>query len=38
MAKYRVHVNDPLDEEATKLLMEKEELTVTSRHLEKKNF
>jgi len=38
MAKYRVHVNDPLDEEATKLLMEKEELTVTSRHLEKEEL
>ncbi|PLV56378.1 hydroxypyruvate reductase [Thermotoga sp. SG1] len=38
MAKYRVHVNDPLDEEATKLLMEKEELEVTSEHLEKEEL
>ncbi|HBU00750.1 MAG TPA: 3-phosphoglycerate dehydrogenase, partial [Thermotoga naphthophila] len=35
MARYRVHVNDPLDKEATQLLMSKEELEVTSEHLEK---
>ncbi|MCD6552308.1 hydroxypyruvate reductase [Thermotoga sp.] len=38
MAKYKVHVNDPLDEGATKLLMEKEELEVTSKHLEKEEL
>ncbi|PLV60065.1 hydroxypyruvate reductase [Thermotoga sp. KOL6] len=38
MAKYRVHVNDPLDEEATKLLMGKEELEVTSEHLDKEKL
>jgi D-3-phosphoglycerate dehydrogenase len=35
MARYRVHVNDPLDKEATQLLMSKDELEVTSEHLEK---
>lgn len=37
MARYRVHVNDPLDKEATQLLMSKDELEVTSEHLEKTN-
>ena len=38
MAKYRVHVNDPLDEEATKMLMSKKELEVTSEYLDKEKL
>ncbi len=34
----RVHVNDPLDEEAMKLLRSKGELEVTSEHLEKEDL
>ena len=34
----RVHVNDPLDEEAMELLKSKEELEVTSEHLEKEDL
>ena len=34
----RVHVNDPLDEEAMELLRSKEELEVTSEHLEKEEL
>ena len=34
----RVHVNDPLDEEAMELLRSKEELEVTSEHLDKEKL